>query len=268
VKGTGFVQTYASLGLGAWENVALDLAKRGELFAGPYVEVPVEGGGMRGVLRATSDVISVGEERDTLRLPLTPDRAQDIANLSGGALLPTRKIVKDIWRASPVRLTPHPLFPNKGTNLPQYAEHSRLIDEDLGSAGAMLGQLTSGQKKDIVISNAYKPGRVVIYGWLRPDGTPIQPLSNIHGDFYVDYSHGVRLIAPTMTIEGVGEVSTEEVYRHPVWSALVSDEGPLRSARYPTKSVPSPSSSPASSFRIASLLDLGFQALLYYSQIG
>jgi hypothetical protein len=32
-------------------------------------------------------------------------------------------------------------------------------------------------------------GRVAIYGWQRAGGTPIQPLSNVDGAGYADYSH-------------------------------------------------------------------------------
>ena len=52
-----------------------------------------------------------------------------------------------------------------------------MIDGELGLAlkNGEPRRLTSGQKKDVVVGQLVKPGKVVIYGWHRPDGTPIQP---------------------------------------------------------------------------------------------
>ncbi len=43
---------------------------------------------------------------------------------------------------------------------------------------------------------------MAIYGWHKPDGTPIQPLTTVHVDWYVDYSHGVRLAKRTVKVDG------------------------------------------------------------------
>ncbi len=105
----------------------------------------------------------------------------------------------------------------------------------------------TGHKKDVIISTIARPGKVLIYGWFWPNGQkppggfgqPIQARSNIHGDFYADYSHGIRFIAPTMTVDGVSR-STEEILRDPVLSKLLSDEGPVYKVRYPAKNDPAP----------------------------
>ncbi len=41
------------------------------------------------------------------------------------------------------------------------------------------GKLIAGHKKDVVITNRLltMPKRVAIYGWHRPNGSPIQPLA-------------------------------------------------------------------------------------------
>ena len=58
--------------------------------------------------------------------------------------------------------------------------------------------LIAGIKKDNVISGKIKRDarrdRVAIYGWHQRSGQPIQPLYTGHVSWYVDYSHGVRLI--------------------------------------------------------------------------
>ena len=108
---------------------------------------------------------------------------------------------------------------------------------------SQFSRLISGQKKDVIISalygpnhpNGWKPGKEVIFGWYRPDGSRIQPKSNIHGDFYVDYSHGIRAVAPNMEVDGQ-TFSTEDVLRSKELSGLLSDEGPITQVRYPSLS--------------------------------
>ena len=46
------------------------------------------------------------------------------------------------------------------------------------------------------------------------------------------YSHGMRLVAGTMTVDGT-ERQVSDVLRDPVLSRLLSDEGVIRSPRYP-----------------------------------
>ena len=110
-------------------------------------------------------------------------------------------------------------------------------------------RLVSGIKKGVVVANFYKPGKVLLFGWYRPppapdvfddgrpmgtlDRQPIQPKSNVHGDFYVDYSHGIRAIAPLATVNGQ-VMSTVDLYKHPTLSRLVSNEGPVKVPRYPS----------------------------------
>ena len=112
------------------------------------------------------------------------------------------------------------------------------------------GRLVSGMKKGVVVANFYKVGKVLLFGWYRPppapdvfddgrpmgtiDRQPIQPKSNVHGDFYVDYSHGIRAIAPLATVNGQ-VMRTEDLYRHPTLSRLVSNEGPVKVPRYPSR---------------------------------
>jgi hypothetical protein len=42
---------------------------------------------------------------------------------------------------------------------------------------------------------------VAIYGWHKPDGNPIQPLYTGHVNWYVDYSHGIRLVYRTIYVD-------------------------------------------------------------------
>ena len=72
---------------------------------------------------------------------------------------------------------------------------------------------------------------------IHPDGQPIQPLSTTHGDWYADYSHGVRLVGKIMLIDGEPR-KVAEVLRDPELSPLLCDEGALKRVRYRTEEGP------------------------------
>lgn len=252
ITGSNFVSRYAGKGLASWESAAFDIAKQDGLTPWPWVKVSLSDGKNHATIKVQSDVLAIGPASDHVRLPLTPKTAQDIFNLHGW-LLPTPWLVYQFWRAAPIKLMPSPSAPNKGADLRQYADHSRLIDQQIKQAGGRLGQLIAGQKKHVVVSNIAAPGKVVIFGWYRPtvdvfdDGTsmsnldrqPIQPKSNFHGDFYVDYSHGIQAVGPMATVNG-RSMPTIELYQHPELSRLVSNEGPMHVPRYPSSIKPAP----------------------------
>ena len=183
------------------------------------------------VVKVTPDYLCVGDDDDPFRTPMKPATAQRIAD-SYGMLLPTRKLVDAIWKAASVKLDPRPIDNAEGTSTAAWVKHNQIVEGQLGGAH---GELTAGHKKDVVVTSqlAGKPGKVAIYGWHQANGTPIQPLSTVHGDFYADYSHGIRLIAGTIVVDGE-ERKLEDVYRDPALCGLVSDEGPLAFTRYPT----------------------------------
>jgi len=120
-----------------------------------------------------------------------------------GSVLPTARMVDAIYEQSAHHLKPSPLpaGPLMTSNL-YLLRHQQRIDEQ--RSGLLLGELISGHKKDLVLSNRLRqlPGRVAIYGWHRAPGHPIQPLSTVHGARYVDYSHGVRLVSATVVVGG------------------------------------------------------------------
>jgi hypothetical protein len=193
-----------------------------------------DGQPLRATVHVLPDYLSIGSEEDSIRIPMDPRTAQRIADLTGTSL-PTSRIVDEVWRQAEHRLDPRPLpaGPRMMSN-GYYGEHEQRVDAQARAAGVEPGALVAGQKKDIVLSNrlADHPDRVAIYGWHQANGRPIQPVSTIHENSYADYSHGVRLVAGTITVNGV-ERPLADALRDPVLARLLSAEGPLRVTRQP-----------------------------------
>jgi hypothetical protein len=82
----------------------------------------------------------------------------------------------------------------------------------------------------------------VIYGWHYQNGTPIQPLYSGHSETYADYSHGIRLVQDSITINGQ-PASIKSILQNDSLYILFSDEGRIPQPYYPltTSSTNSPS---------------------------
>jgi hypothetical protein len=136
--------------------------------------------------------------------------------------LPTRKMVNDIYRQSVVKLEPLPLYALRDSALIFWHHHLMIEGQRNNRKG-----LIAGIKKDVVISDKLRPetktGRVAIYGWHKPDGKPIQPLYTGHVNWYVDYSHGIRLVYRRIRVNNKWMDYTD-VLRHPVYKKLLCDE--------------------------------------------
>jgi hypothetical protein len=146
------------------------------------------------------DYMSIGTNDDWARVPLTPMAAQKIAD-SFHCFLSTRKIADDVYRQAIVKLEPVPMYAYRDSS-PTMWQHHLIIE---GQRKDRKG-LIAGIKKDVIITGKLtrdsKTNRVAIYGWLKPNGTPIQPVYTGHVNWYVDYSHGVRLVYRTIWVDG------------------------------------------------------------------
>lgn len=184
------------------------------------------------VVNVLPDYLAIGSDDDFLRIPMNPLTAQRVADLCK-CVLPTRRLVDVIYGQASLMLTPQPLpaGPQMMSNA-YYLNHQQLIERQRG--GRPLGQLTAGHKKDVVISNRLrlKPLSVAIYGWHLAKRKPIQPLSTVHENTYADYSHGLRFVSTTVTLDGA-TACIDDVLRDRALSVLLSDEGPLTSSRIP-----------------------------------
>jgi hypothetical protein len=170
------------------------------------------------------DYLAIGSDDDFVRMPMTPASAMMIADGFGFSLT-TTKIADAIYEQADVKLEPKPLTENRDA-VRTFVQHNAIIEEQ--RAGKTLGLLVAGIKKDVVITNKLKekPNKVAIYGWHKPDGKPIQPLYTGHVDWYVDYSHGIRLVSRTVTLDGK-ERDLFDVLADPKTCAIVGEDQPI-----------------------------------------
>ena len=195
------------------------------------VELRCESGAAKNLaatIFVTPDYLAIGSDSDFLRIPMNLHTAAAIT-AHFGFVLPTKKMVDAIYLQSRYHLTPQPLPAGSQMRSTQYYwNHNELIEDQVHAIGARLGELISGDKKDVVMTNrlATHLGRIAIYGWHRGAGEPIQPLSTVHGANYADYSHGIRLISEWALINGKLEL-VRNLLRDPSTAGIFSDEGPI-----------------------------------------
>ena len=188
----------------------------------------------------TPDYMAVGPDERYFLTPMTPLLAQRLADTLR-CILPTRKMVNDIYAAAALKLAPAPIPPSaEMITVPVFAQHDSMVwlqrEPQLGSSP--LGTLVGGTKKDVVISNKIRndlktgvPKPVVIYGWHQLNGVPIQPLYNGHSETYADYSHGIRLVQEALQLNG-SSTTVSEILKDNTYAPILSDEGVIPIPRY------------------------------------
>lgn len=141
----------------------------------------------------STDYLAVGSDNDFVRFPLGLSAVNSLFK-DWKFILPTVKIVDQIFSAASLKIAPSPKKPGPTMESTDYIfEHNQTIQSQVKN----LNGLIAGHKKDLVISTRLlkKPDRIAIYGWHSSNGNPIQPLSTVHHKEYADYSHGVRLVS-------------------------------------------------------------------------
>ncbi len=177
------------------------------------------------------DYLAVGSDADNVRVPLGLPAALRVAD-AFDMMLPTTTMVDAIYQQADIRIAPSPMTPGSSMSTTNYfVNHDQTLDGQFARAGAQQGMLVAGHKKDLVLANrlSSNPGRVAIYGWHRTNGAAIQPLSTVHGEYYADYSHGIRLVSRTAYIDGravdLRELLTDERY-----AGFLNSDGALTGA--------------------------------------
>ncbi|HTY49018.1 MAG TPA: hypothetical protein VMB48_04930 [Steroidobacteraceae bacterium] len=219
-------------------GTARDAAIDAELLSGNLPQflrrlVPVtlrdaDSAGTEVVVCVLPDYLAVGSNRDFVFVPMGLRAALTVADRFGFTL-PTPKLVDAIYAAAATRLAPIPLpAGDQMRSTAYFVRHNDLISQEREQLGAVLGDLTAGDKKDLVLTSRLWrfPGRVAIYGWHIAERRPIQPLSTFHGARYADYSHGVRLVSGTVYVNGL-RTRMAEALAQPAIARLLTSEGPL-----------------------------------------
>lgn len=232
IGGRAFMERIAPLSREEREGAIYDELAAGNVpeFLRTFKQVPIAADDVAGTIEVAPDYLAVGSDEDFVRIPMTPQTAQRLADLFG-TVLPTRKMVDALDAVAEVRLAPQPLTEDR-ESVAAFLLSNDKIEVQRGKQP--LGALTTGGKKDIVISNRIyeRPDRLAIYGWRQLNGQPIQPLTNVHVDWYVDYSHGVRLVGDEIVIDGKRH-KIVDLLRDEERAAIVSDEGAMETPRYP-----------------------------------
>jgi hypothetical protein len=228
--GSEFVRQIESMG-----ETEREAAIEAELLSGDIPTfltrlVPVEfaGMGVRVTLCVAPDYLAIGSDRDFLFVPMRLSTALRVAQRYD-AVLPTARIVDAVYEQADLRLAPQPLPPTeKMRSTAYYREHNALVRQQREARGGRLGELTAGDKKDLVLTERLRQmsDRVAIYGWHRGKHDPIQPLSTVHGARYADYSHGVRLVATKAYVDGEPR-SLLTLIGDPRLAPIVSSEGAI-----------------------------------------
>lgn len=173
------------------------------------------------IFYVSPDYLAVGTDEDWARIPLTPMAAQKIAD-SFQCFLPTRKIVDLIYQQATVKPEPVPMYAFRDSSVTMWQHHLIIEGQRKGRTG-----MIAGIKKDVVISGKIsrdpKPNREAIYGWHLPNSKPIQPLYTGHINWWVDYSHGIRLISRNIIVNGK-IMDYTDVLKHPLYQKLICDE--------------------------------------------
>lgn len=135
-------------------------------------------------------------------------------------LPPTPHLVDIIHTVSQKRMLPHPRPPSSVMTL---VSEGIAHLENIGFVGG--GHLlVSGHKKDIVLSERLLgSGKIAIYGWIKSNGKPIQPLNLFHHAGYGDYSHGFRPILNVAHVNGE-KTTIREILADPIWHALLNPQ--------------------------------------------
>lgn len=236
ITGSSFYSSAATFQWKQRDTVAFQLLYEGNIpsflnrFAAIHTSIKNEKGKtISAVYYVTPDYLSIGTDDDWARVPLTPQTAQLIADRYH-CFLPTRKMVNDIYRQADVKLEPIPMFAFRDSTVTMWQHHLMIEGQRKGRRG-----LIAGIKKDVVISARLrsngKNDRVAIYGWHSNNGQPIQPLYTGHINWYVDYSHGIRLVYQTIWINGKA-MHYKDVLKDPVLQQLLCDEDVCDYFRY------------------------------------
>jgi hypothetical protein len=186
-----------------------------------WVTIESQFRGHRAKIRVSSDALKI----NAVRADLSAVGAQQVADALG-TILPTPTILDLIWKQATIKFAPCNMAPDeKMHSNERMLEHSRCVDERIAGRSG----LAANVGKDWVLTNALdrESGMAANYGWFRRGQRPIQTVGTRHDKVYADYSQIVRLVNPTVKVDG-RDMDIRAVGRSQELWGLVTDAGPLR----------------------------------------
>lgn len=244
LEGAAFKSYIENMSLGNRENAILTAVTSGNIpdfmrnLVPITISTTINSQSYVAVYYVTPDYLAIGSDADYFLIPLTALTAQKIADLLG-CILPTRKMVNDIHSQASVELSPSPIkWGPENITVPIFWKHNTIVRQQRADYlnSYPLGHLVSGTKKDVVVTKllATNTAKMAIYGWHYTNGLNIQNLYLGHGDFYVDYSHGIRLVSLNMTVNNQPKI-IPQILIDKTLNVLLSDEGLVATYRYPVR---------------------------------
>jgi len=201
--------------------------------------VTMTANGISITLFVTPEVLSVGNDEDYMRFPLSPLAGKFIGDKFDMSL-PTKGIVDALYRAADVKLAARGLVADatiakdgmhqEGAGFSWH--HNEIIDGQLQAANKFDDHqihLFAGHKKEPIISTyaAQNPGKLDFYGLYGANGVAIQR-NPAHGWTYADYSHGLRLVHKSVILEENGSSETKhywDMLRQAKYAAVINPGG-------------------------------------------
>lgn len=229
--GHAYIQMVQDTGFWAMEDMTVSQILSGNVPSAlkKFRKIVYKADGHKVEMWVLPDYLAVGNDQDFVRMPMGPLAAQRVAD-SLYCSLPTTFLSDRIDEVSEGRIEIFPFRPVGDRNMKPlcFEDSNNAINALMRSKGLKFGQFVSGLKKDVVLTTRLENEpdyyrHVAIYGWFHPDGHPQQPLFIRHGNFYSDYSHGIRLIYRTIKIDGK-EYDLRAVLEDPFLFRLVSKE--------------------------------------------
>ena len=209
VSGSNFIQNNLGLTGPTRDQNILNELLSGNIpdFLRSFKPITVSDGNNSLTYLVMSDVLSIGSDDDFVRMPMTPLVAKAICD-KFDCSMPTKKMCDQIWSNAEIKLNPHARgapYDNSMLATEAINWHNNIINQQL--QGQDKTKLITGHKKDVIIDVDLLINKTVvgIYGWFSTAGVAIQgprPNCSSHDHLYYDYSHGIRLIAQDVMING------------------------------------------------------------------
>jgi hypothetical protein len=193
-------------------------------------------GGMVGNLEVCPDYLCLGTDDDYIYAQCSIVTAQKIAD-EIGAMLPTKKIVDEVWKQAAGKIDIVTQTPDKKmVTSPVFLKQSRDVIAKRLELGLPLGSLQDGGFKNYILVPGLqaRPGQTCIYGFHRKaTNRPVQdPNLSAHDKNYVDYSQCPRFMALEMFV-GDDLLNVADVLAHVLLHVLVTSDGASKVHRFP-----------------------------------